>query len=557
MVTFANTAGSENTGEGKRMKALRMIVLILTVLLLAGCSSKNNEVSEPEIEEDGYTKDLTDKEEAGLKVQEQEEAELYDKYKYIYSVFDGIYKAKLSNEGATESFVCIRGYNDFILLEYFDVYEDSVYSFWAEEIWPDESGYISDEITSVMGMSQSFSLMSNQSNYFDLPQNRCITITDDGIVLNYDDSDAEYYFGIDDFEGGHSSYESLKEILTTQFETNLDFGAGDNYGAIKGTWHFWNGFDAGLVTFDGDGAFEMIWKTPGQSVAVYNGVWAFSNNQSGEIQILAERVGYGSMPFVMTWGWEAGTDGNLCLYENEGTALAEVGGEAWLYPLEYDFFTGINQQHAMGYLTNYYDIHDSYIDGNGIYCDYTYRLPQFIGDGSVQQEMNREIIDLFEPIINSEMEAVYAEEFLDYYMVDYANCIFEDILIVHIFAHGASSDCEEHQVYYFDLNTGERLYAKDIILDVLLLDENYFLNTVRETVEQVFINEFSGIPEEDRELYGYYECLAWTVSDDAVNLDMPVYINEYGDIFIFAKIGSPAGSGIIWEVITPFVLGEG
>ena len=489
--------------------------------------------------------------EAGL--QEQEDNKLQGKY--IYSVFDGVYKAKLSNEGATESFVQVRGFNDFIMLEYFDVYEGSVFSFWAEEFWPDESGYTADEISSVMGKSQSFSLMSSQSGYFDLPKNRCITITDDGIVLNYDDSDAEYYSKTDEFDEGHSSSESLKEILITQFDTHLDADVVAN-GEIEGAWHYWNSWDGGLVTFEEDGIFELIWKTPGNPVAIYNGVWGF-DTQTDEIQIIAERAGYGSMPFVMTWFGEFDTDGSLYIYENEGAALEEVGGKAWFYPLEYDFFTGTDQQHAMGYLTDYYDIHDGYTDGNGMYCNYTYRLPQFIGDDSVHQEMNREILDLFEPIINSEMESVKAGEFLDCTMVDYANCVFEDILIVHIFAHGVNSNWEEHQVYYFDLNTGKRLYSKDIILDVLRLDENYFLDTVRETVEQVYINKFSEVPEEDRQSYGYYDYLAWTVSDDAVNLDMPIYVNEYGDIFIFAKIGSPAGSGVIWEVITPFVLGEG
>lgn len=492
--------------------------------------------------------------EAGLKVQKQEDNGVHGNY--VYSVFDGVYKAKLSNEGATESFVWLRGFNDFILLEYFDVYEGSVFSFHAEEFWPDESGYISDEITSVMGKSQSFSLMSSQSNYFDLPQNRCITITDDGIVLNYDDADAEYYVRTDEFIDGHSSGESLKEILNVQFETKFASDAGNGNKELEGAWHFWNGFDGGLVTLEEDGDFEMVWKTPGKPVAVYRGAWGFDAH-TDEVQILAERAGYGMTPFSMTWQWELDADGSLYVYENEGAALEEVGGKAFLYPLENDFFTGIDQKHAMGYLTDYYDIHDGYIDANDMYCDYTYRLPQFIGDGSVQKEMNEEILDLFEPIINSEMEAVNAGDFLDYTMVDYANSVFENILVVHIFAYGVNSNWEEHRVYYFDLDSGERLYARDIILDVLCLDENYFIDTVRETVEQVFIDKYAAVPEEEKELYGYYDCLAWTVSDEAVNLDMPIYINEYGDIFIFAKIGSPAGSGILWEVISPFVLGNG
>ena len=173
--------------QKKVMKQFGTFILMLSVLFLMGCgdgnSAQQTETAQPE--------EVAETAKTGRKEEKLEDSEACGSY--VYSVFDGVYKAKLSNENATESFVLVRGFNDFILLEYFDLYEGSVFSFYAEEVWPDESGYISDEITSVIGMSQCFSLMSSKAGYFDLPQNRCITITDDGIVLNYDDADAEYY----------------------------------------------------------------------------------------------------------------------------------------------------------------------------------------------------------------------------------------------------------------------------------------------------------------------------------------------------------------------------
>lgn len=552
------------------MKVSKLFVVILTALILTGCSDPAREMPAAEEEavaeketfqEESETNEVLDGDEKentiSGEVSEPPLEQITEQGKYIYSVYDGTYKAKLCSEGATETFLQIRGYNDFIMLEYFDLYEGSVFSFWAEEFWPDESGYTVEDISSTKGSSQCFSMMSSQSDYWDLPKNRCITVTDDGVVLNYDDSDAEYYEKVDSFEVGHSSGESLKEILETGFDTHLDYTRIVDSDAPVGEWHYWNEWDSGCITLTEDGCFEMIWKTPGFPASVYSGAWRFSNESNNMIQIAAERVGFGEMPFIMTWEWYIDTDGCLYISEYEGFSLEEVGGEACFYPLEYDFFTNIDQKHAQGYLTDYYDIHDGYTDMNGVYTNYTYRLPQFIGEGNAQQEMNREILEEFEPIINSEMDLVNAGDFLDFYMVDYANCIFEDILFVHIFAHGVNSNFEEHRAYYFDLKTGERLYSEDIILDVLLLDENYYLDTVRENVEQIYINMFSGMAEEDREAYGYYDCLNWTLSEEAVNLDMPIYINEYGDIFIFARIGTMVGSGVVWEVITPFVLGEG
>ncbi|MBE6991333.1 MAG: hypothetical protein E7430_01970 [Ruminococcaceae bacterium] len=472
-----------------------------------------------------------------------------------YSVFNGVYRAKLSHEGATESYVQVTGYNDFITLEFFDLYDGSVFSFWVEEFWPDEDGYSDDEMISVMGESQMFSLQSYPDAYTGLPKNRCITITDDGIVLNYDDSDAEYFVSDDSFDRGHTSAEELGRILSESFDANLDFGKVKDSKDLVGSWIYWNSWDVGCFTLDKDGSFEFIWKTPREPVVIYNGAWGLDSS-TGEIKIMAERAGYGTMPTVMTWTWEFDSDGSVYIHDVDSAVLGEVDDMAYFFPMKYDFFTAIDQNHAQGYLTNYCDYHDGYTDMNGLYEEYTFCLPQLIGAGRAEQEINREILEIFEPIIDEELEYIRNKDFLSFNCVDYASCVFEDILIIHVFAHGVI-DWEEHHVYYIDLNTGERLYPRDIILDVLMFDENYFLDTVREEVEAIFIDTFSEIPEADRQLYGYYDCLNWTVSDEAVNLDMPIYINEYGDIFIFARIGSMAGSGIMWHIITPFVLGEG
>ena len=51
--------------------------------------------------------------------------------------------------------------------------------------------------------------------------------------------------------------------------------------------------------------------------------------------------------------------------------------------------------------------------------------------------------------------------------------------------------------------------------------------------------------EEDREDFGYYDCLEQTVSDEFVNLDLPVFVDGSGNICVYVKISSMAGSGII------------
>ena len=126
------------------------------------------------------------------------------------TVFDGIYKAQLPQGDDEETWVQITGFNDFIMLEYHGLQAGEVYRYWAEEFWPADGWYTDTDSQSVAGKSQQFDGMSQYENYSGLPQNRCITLTEDGVVLNYDDSDAEYFTRDDDFDGGHNAAADLR-----------------------------------------------------------------------------------------------------------------------------------------------------------------------------------------------------------------------------------------------------------------------------------------------------------------------------------------------------------
>ena len=67
---------------------------------------------------------------------------------------------------------------------------------------------------------------------------------------------------------------------------------------------------------------------------------------------------------------------------------------------------------------------------------------------------------------------------------------------------------------------------------------------------------FSEIPEEEREAYGYDECLEETVSETCVNVDLPVFVDHFGDIRVYLRISSPAGSGTMYVPEYPFGLSD-
>ena len=163
------------------------------------------------------------------------------------TAFDGMYRAQLPQGDDEETWVQITGFNDFIILEYHGLQAGEIYRYWVEEFWPADGWYTDTDTDSVTGKSQQFDSMAQYENYSGLPQNRTISLTEDGVVLNYDDSDAEYFTRDDSFYGGHNSPEELRAWLGE--DVHLDFDYQYDAKDVVGTWGFWDGWQATRMTF--------------------------------------------------------------------------------------------------------------------------------------------------------------------------------------------------------------------------------------------------------------------------------------------------------------------
>ena len=164
-------------------------------------------------------------------------------------------------------------------------------------------------------------------------------------------------------------------------------------------------------------------------------------------------------------------------------------------------------------------------------------------------EINTEILDLFGPIVEEEMAAMRQEEFVSFDTVAWDAYISEGILTIHVYSH--SWEWEHHRTWYYDIQTGTRTDSLDL-LERQGITEEEFLSAVREDAEACYVEIFAGTPEEDREAYGYYDMLEWTISDEAVNLDLPIFVDEVGNLCVYARIGSIAGASEFWTPLYPF-----
>lgn len=466
------------------------------------------------------------------------------------TAYNGTYRAMLPRGEDEETWLQVTGFNDYLVLEYWGLMEGGVYRYWAEEFWPGEGWYYSGADNTLRGKSQEFTAMAQYENYSGLPQNRGISLTEDGLQLDYGTDETEIFIRDERFALGHTPEEEMWKNLQQTSSAHRDFGYQYDSLDVVGTWGFWNGHVSSCLTFEEDGTFCLFWKTPGEPIEVYRGVYGFGRN-SGNLEILAERVGYGNFPYWISWEWSVDEWGYLNVTDSANLVLDRQFG---FWKVEEDFFCVLDADTALGYVLEEMHEEGTYTDRYDVEYSYYYSLPRFYhSDNPDLQRINKLITDFYYPIIETEQRAMEAGEFLSYDYVDWQAEAYNGVLFVHVFAN--TYGWEEHSVFYIDLETMEQLEAKEV-LSRLGLDEEVFLNTVRTRAEEIFIEYFSDIPEEDRESFGYYDCLEETVSDEFVNLDLPIVADRYGDITVYMKISSMAGSGMVWIPERLFWAGE-
>jgi hypothetical protein len=317
---------------------------------------------------------------------------------------------------------------------------------------------------------------------------------------------------------------------------------------LVGIWEFWDGWRTIRVDLQADGGFHFISKEPGMPVRVMDGVWGVDVD-TGDIQIVAELAGDGNYPYHVTWQWRLDDNGYLYLRDEYGYILSEMGNDVGFWQTEEDVFLNMTQLTAMGYVWDSYDLSGSYTDQYDTAYHYSYRLPLFLEDEGDLAEINDEIEEKFVPIIEEELAAMEIGEFLTTENVDWNLYVTEDIVTLYI--HTFSYMVEYHQTYYYDLRTNSRTDSRELIRR-LGIDETVFLESVRNAAEACFIEAFSGLAEEDREEYGYYDFLEWTVSDEAVNFDLPIFVDAVGNLCVMGRIGSMAGADEFWAPLYPF-----
>ena len=456
-----------------------------------------------------------------------------------YGAYDGTYRLTEQKTEGEDTYIVVRGFPEFLLIECFSEYEGSVYSFWVEEFWPDEGVALGESLV-LTGRSQNFSLMSRGNLYTAMPSCRTVSLTADGIILHTEGFGEEVYLRVEDY-GYHTEQSELLNRLHDMISVR-------GVPELAGSWELWDGWRTIRVDLQADGGFHLVSKEPGLPVRVMDGAWGVDAD-TDEIQLVAELAGDGTYPYHVTWQWRLDDNGYLYLLDADGYILPLSGNDMGFWRTEEDVCLHMTQLTAMGYVWDSYDLSGVYTDRYGTDYYYSYRLPVFLEDEGDLAEINDAIEKQFVPIIEEELAAMAANEFLTTENVDWNLYVTQDIVTLYI--HTFSYMVEYHQTYYYDLRTNSRTDSRELIRR-LGMEEDVFLETVRDAAEAYFVEAFSGLAEEEREEYGYYDFLEWTVSDEAVNFDLPVFVDGVGNLCVCARIGSMAGADEFWAPLYPF-----
>lgn len=251
-------------GLNKKPLALIVLVSLALALLLSGCaqSPSSGESSAPN------------------------EAPLSKR-------FDGVY---MDTEGAEQRAVSIRSIGGLLLIENSLAVDGSVYSFWAQELRPDDVSALSDtSLDSVQGVCYEFSTITNNGEYWDATAKMTVKLTDDGVSLTkrLDDYIVEETCFLHTDKDGyfHTDTQTLYEVLSQSFTLAENT-------VPAGNWSLRGENFAAWLSFTPNQDFYYALKTKEMPIFFLSGAWGVDTD--GNLQIIAERFGGGTMPLEYT-----------------------------------------------------------------------------------------------------------------------------------------------------------------------------------------------------------------------------------------------------------------
>ena len=198
-----------------------------------------------------------------------------------------------------------------------------------------------------------------------------------------------------------------------------------------------------------------------------------------------------------------------------------------------------------------YSVDGHYEDGVGNSENYSFHVPQILDDTADAEEINTEIAERFGRLVETQFANMESGVSLWSWTTEWKSHWSGDqiFLVVRSYMNG---DIEDYAAYAYDFGTGSRV-TNAMILEQRGISEEEYLENLKEKVTFMFDDQYTPPPAGVQSSISHDDLLNSTLS--WLDLEQPMYVNEFGEIVTIVKIASIPGSGWYYTFATPFVYG--
>lgn len=194
---------------------------------------------------------------------------------------------------------------------------------------------------------------------------------------------------------------------------------------------------------------------------------------------------------------------------------------------------------------------------DGFSIDVEYHVPQIVLESEGAKEINRQIQEVCADVTDEDME------YVEWWKVFYQAYLNDDILSLLLEKRSIMSDYQEYYVYNLRLTDGKILNQKDLIEIVGLTEENVLEGVRKEVLYQsdqnlewYFDSEYYMDKSEETEYLQemYAQSLKMrgdSIHEDNIHMQLPMFLDENGDLNAIVPINIPAGSGVYEHILKP------
>lgn len=547
----------------KRLTALALTLVVLLLLFLTGCADtkqngdrlqdKLNTKQLPETQEPAQTDppDTTQTPTSGKTPSKGSTAQRPGKPGPEegapsgdgYSMYEGIYVDDQTDADIT-TVLELHAYSDILLLEYSYLSDGILSGTWVEEFWPDPDIIADGELVNVCGAYQGFNIIEGTCDYWSEATPCTIVLTEDGVWVQ--EKGYEYKYRRDEsLPCVHTSFDSQMARLRNRV-------SGQPSAELAGEWEYNDGLTAAYLHLGEDGSFSYVCKEQHRPIEVLEGAWVLDSD-SDCLAVQAERIGDETIPYELLLDYSA-EGGGLFLMDTTELPGIYLNYGMVFWPAAGQWSTGFTMEQLTSVYYESMNVSGTVAVSEGFddyEMYYSYRIPCFFSeDSATLDQINSDIRDRFETLAETELDRLSRNEPPVTHMIESYYTAFDGVeqLILWTDSYYELPECA---VYCYDRERDMRLDTK-ALLKRLGISESDFLAAVRVAAEAYFQADNGFMTQEQRQEMGYDERLAWTLSDEVINLDMPVVVTECGELAVIARIGAFAAFDYYYATLYPF-----